>query len=394
MAYNTYKQKYSEVCSKLCAKGVLRSLKELPQEACSTVKLDFSTNDYLSLSKDQSIIASAISAAHKYGVGSTGSRLLSGNHSIFKELEDLIAKDKKTESSLVFNTGFQANFSTLSCLLDKTALSMKPVVLFDRLNHSSLYQAVFASDAELIRYRHNDAAHLRSIFENLHSMQPKFLVAETVFGMDGDILNKEIIKLAKHYSAFIYLDEAHATGVIGPDGYGLSEVFNLNNHPHVVMGTFSKALGGSGAYVACDNVVKQYLVNKASGFIYATANSPINIAAALAAWKMIPNLTKERKHLQDLGFYMRNRLQKEGVEIGSSQSHIIPIILEDEELTLIIKRQLFEKYGIIVSAILPPTVPPGTARLRITLVAKHSKEDVDYFCDALEFLVKTLKPSA
>ena len=349
--------------------------------------LDFSTNDYLGLSRNSEILNAAILAAQQYGIGSTGSRLLSGNNELFESLESLIAKDKNTESALIFNTGFQTNLSVLSSLLDSKILASKPIVFFDKLNHASLYQAISLSCPELVRFHHNDMEHLSSLlikYEN--DNRPKFIVTETVFGMDGTILPiKTLVSLAKQYKTFLYLDEAHATGIYGPNGYGLSTNVDLRGIPFVIMGTFSKALGCSGGYVACDQILKDYLINNAQGFIYSTANSPFVIGAAYKAWEIIRNLNEEREHLFSLSAILRNNLMSLGFDIGASASHIIPIIYKEEKLALAITEKLCQK-GIIVSCIRPPTVPLNSARIRIALNSNHKKSDIEKLITELKTL--------
>ncbi|MBT4884677.1 MAG: aminotransferase class I/II-fold pyridoxal phosphate-dependent enzyme, partial [Legionellales bacterium] len=276
-----------------------KCLRKLPNSK-QKVNLDFSNNDYLGLSKNQIILSGAIKAAHEYGIGSTGSRLLSGNNELFMQFESEIANCKNTESALIFNSGFQCNAFVLASLLDNKTLKSQSLVFFDRLNHSSLYQAAFLSGAKLIRYRHNDWQHLSNLISDYsHDKRPKFIVTETVFGMDGDICPlKEIISIAKESDALLYLDEAHATGIIGKNGYGLSTEFDLNDITAVVMGTFSKALGASGAYIACDSTIKDYIINFCHGFIYSTAPSPFVIGAAQAGWQMLPGLEADRKTLK------------------------------------------------------------------------------------------------
>ena len=242
--------------------GIYRQLPE-----CNTPKharkIDFSSNDYLGLSQKKALLDAAMQSGHQFGVGATGSRLLSGNNPLFETLESRIAHDKGTQSALVFNSGFQANSTVLSSLLDSRVLKAKPIVFFDRLNHASLYQAMFLSDAELVRYKHLDCDHLSACLTRYqHDTRPKFIVTETLFGMDGDILPlSRILELARAHRAFLYLDEAHAVGMTGPQGYGLSTTIQ-HDVPCIVMGTLSKALGCSGAYVACDALVKDYLINK------------------------------------------------------------------------------------------------------------------------------------
>lgn len=349
--------------------------------------LNFSTNDYLGLSRHPKILEVATYALQEYGIGATGSRLLSGNNELFESLEIKIAQDKRTEAALIFNSGFQANFSALSALLDPKVLGTKPLVFFDKLNHSSLYQAIFLSNPELIRYKHNDIDHLTSLLNKYkQDNRPKFIVTETIFGMDGDILPlQKIVTLSKQHTAFLYLDEAHATGIFGPRGYGLSTTVDLTNISCLIMGTFSKALGCSGGYIACNQIIKDYLINKAAGFIYSTANSPAVIGAASKAWDMIENLGTERKHLFSLSEILRNKLVDLEFNIGLSSSHIIPIILGSEELAIDLKEKLFH-HRIIVSCIRPPTVLPGSSRIRIAVNTSHTEQDIDQLIKILKAL--------
>jgi 8-amino-7-oxononanoate synthase len=379
---------YEKYLNTLYTDGKYRRLGILRQESNSEL-LDFSTNDYLNLSHHKDVIAAGEIAAQRYGIGSTGSRLLSGNCNLFEEFESAIAKDKKTDSSLIFNSGFQANISTLACILDDKILNAKPLVFFDKLNHSSLYQAVFLSKAELKRYHHNDINHLESLLrEYQNDARPKFIVTETVFGMDGDIAPlEEIAALTKKFNAFLYLDEAHATGIFGSNGYGLSTAVDLQDIPHIIMGTFSKAIGVSGGYIACNRIMRDFIINKGTGFIYSTAPSPSVIGAAFKAWEMIKALDNERKVLQNLGNTLRTMLKDCGFNIGTSETHIIPIILNEEEKCLKAQKALFQE-GIVVSCIRPPTVPPGTSRLRIALTHKHTNQDLKRLVETLSKAVE------
>ncbi len=350
--------------------------------------LNFSTNDYLGLKYNADIIEASIKAVKNYGIGATGSRILSGNNDLFEAFENSIAMDKNTEAALIFSTGFQANFSTLVALLDKKVLGAKPIVFFDMLNHSSLYQAIFASEVELVRYQHNDMTILeQKLLKYKDDSRPKFIITETVFGMDGDVVPLEkIALLAKKHKAFLYLDEAHATGIFGPRGYGVSTILDLSDIPHIIMGTFSKALGCSGGYIACSKVLQEYLINRAAGFIYSTAPSPSTIGAAFEAWKMIPIMQEKREKLLYLSDMLKQHLLELKLDIGNSTTHIIPVILKDENITMNFKKQLFEK-NIIVSAIRPPTVPPNTSRIRIALTTEHNEQGVEKLVNTLKNLL-------
>ncbi len=343
--------------------------------------LDFSTNDYLNLSSHPALLQVA---GKSLCMGSTGSRLLSGNRPIFERFEERIAQDKKCEAALIFCSGFQANCSALSTLCDKKVLKSQPILFFDKYAHSSLYQAAFLAQAHLVRFRHNDMQDLEKLLARYESdPRKKCIVTETVFGMDGDVAPLEtLVSFAKKFEALLYLDEAHATGVFG---YGLSKRVDLSSIPHVVMGTFSKALGAFGAYIATSSIIKEFLVNTCPGFIFSTALPPPLIAAAYQAWEMIPQLALEREMLMQHASYLRTRLQELGFNTGSSSTHIIPIILGSEMRTLSAKEKL-AKENIIVSAIRPPSVPPGSSRLRIALTTKHTQEDIETLITAIKTL--------
>ena len=373
---------YAQYCTRLKRTGKHR---QLPEEALpdSGLSLNFSSNDYLGLSQRPEILLAATQAGEVHGVGATGSRLLSGNRFLFERFESRIAQDKGTESALVFNSGFQANISVLSSLLDSQVLKAKPLVFFDRLNHASLYQAVFLSGAELVRYKHMDCDDLSTCLARYaHDNRPKFIVTETIFGMDGDILLiDDMLALARTHRAFLYLDEAHAVGMIGKKGYGLSTTVS-HDVPFLAMGTLSKALGGSGAYVACDALLKDYLINKAAGFIYSTAPSPLVVGAALKAWEMVPSFERERRALFDLADVLRSRLSAAGFNTGTSASHIIPLIIGKLDVLTQLNKKL-QRAGITVSLVRPPTVPPLGARLRVALNVNHTAQDIARLIDVL-----------
>lgn len=346
--------------------------------------IDFSSNDYLGLSKNQEILAAAIEAGREYGTGATGSRLLSGNSILFEKFEQQISEDKNTQAALIFNSGFQANISALSCLLDHNILKTTPLVFFDKLNHASLYQAVFLSKAQLIRYHHCDMNHLSSLLDKyMASNQPKFIISETLFGMDGDFAPIDsLTELSKKHNALLYLDEAHATGLYGKNGYGESTNHDLTNVTSLVMGTFSKAIGSSGAYIACDNLIKDLMINCATGFIYSTAPSPLNIGAAYQAWQLIKNMQQEREIIAQKSIYLREKISKLGFDINNSNSHIIPIIIGKEEDCIKMHQNLLQN-GIKTSCIRPPTVSPTTSRIRIAINSSHTERDLDYLLASL-----------
>ncbi len=377
---------YTRQCAILQGKEQLRHLVTSPK-ANTTPYLDFSSNDYLNFSNAQELKKSAYEAAQEFGIGSTGSRLLSGNYELISKLETQIAKDKGTESALIFNSGYQANISVLPTLLDCTVLGAQALVFCDRLNHSSIYQGILLAKAKLVRYHHNDMQHLRLLLqEHREDLRPKFIVAETLYGMDGDIAPlTELVELAQTYSAFLYLDEAHATGILGPKGYGLSTTIDMQRMPHLIMGTFSKALGAFGAYIACHRQLKQYIVNRCPGFIYSTALPPMVVGAVNKAWSMISKLNQERKCLLQLAQHLREQLIEAGFNIGASTTHIIPIILGGEVETMR-ARDFLAQHHILVSTVRPPTVSPASSRLRIAITLKHSEHDILRLIEVLKQL--------
>lgn len=369
---------YQRHCAQLAAQGLQRYL---PAPSAHWLA-DFSSNDYLGLSRHPEVIAAAHRALDQYGTGATGSRLLSGNLDLYEAFEARIAADKHTESALIFGSGYQTNATVLAALINAKVLGAEPLVFCDRLNHASLHHAFKVADVKQIRFRHADLAHLRELLDkHAHSDQPKFIVAESVFGMDGDVIDvAALAELAREHQAFVYLDEAHATGVMGANGYGLTA--DLTQPIELAMGTFSKALGGSGAYVACSKAVKDYLITSCTGFIYSTALSPVVVAAMFKAWELLPTLQAERTRLMQTASDLRQRLQAMGLDTGASTTHIVPVILGDEQRTLRARDKLQQR-GINVSAVRPPTVPPNTARLRMALASHHTPQQIDALVDAL-----------
>lgn len=347
---------------------------------------DFSSNDYLCLSHNPDIIEAGHACARQYGAGATGSRLLSGNLDCFAALEKQVAQFKNADAALVFSSGYQANASGLAALLDKslwgsTVGGTEPLVFTDRLNHASLHHACQLAGIKQIRFRHNDMAHLGELLaKHAESTQPKIIVTETVFGMEGDLLPiHALAEIALLHKAVVYLDEAHATGVWGPQGRGLGALGSpaidaLKTMGHwVVMGTFSKAVGVSGAYIACSEVFKQYLVNRCTGFVYSTAPSPFVIGAVAKALEIIPQMEEQRAALHLAAEQLRTQVHALGFDTGLSNTHIVPLVVGSADACLELKNHLQEA-GIRTSAVRPPTVPPNAARVRMALNTGHSTE--------------------
>jgi 8-amino-7-oxononanoate synthase len=336
--------------------------------------LNFSSNDYLGLAGHPALIERACRWTEAWGTGATASRLVCGTLEPHQAVEEKLAKGKGTAAALIFNSGFQANSAVLAALFDKDFLGAAPLVFSDRLNHASIHHGCGAGGARQIRYRHNDMDHLETLLQaNAGKPGVRFIVTETVFSMDGDRVDVDVLTgLAARYGAFLYLDEAHATGVLGRNGFGLAAGHSVD----LVMGTFSKGLGGFGAYVACSRKLREYLINRCSGFIYSTALPPAVLGAMDAALDLLPSLETERRRLRAMAERVRRAFRSAGIDVGASSTQIIPAIVGSDELALSMAGEL-ETKGILAVAIRPPSVPHGASRIRFALSASHSDEDIE-----------------
>lgn len=371
--------------------GLLRSLRrvETPQDTHIVIEgrklVNFSSNNYLGLCNDPRLKQAAIEALKKFGTSTASSRLISGTFSLHQKLEEKIAEFKKTKSALVFNSGYSANLGIISSLAQSEA-----IIFSDRLNHASIVDAIILSQAKFLRYNHNDTEHLESLLDKYSDTEQKFIITDTIFSMDGDKAElKKIVKLAKDYNAYIFVDEAHATGVFGPGGSGLVEEFGLCEEIDIQMGTLSKALGSFGAFVCGSKALTDYLVNTSRAFIYTTSLPPAVLAASIKAIEIIKEEPQRRSKLWENIEFMRGNIVGMGLDCLNSSSAIIPIMLGDNNLTMEFSKRLFES-GIFIQGIRPPTVGQGKARLRITLTATHTKDDLSRALDAIKINAKEL----
>ena len=331
--------------------------------------IDFSSNNYLGLSNHPKIIAAAKAALDKYGVGSLGSRLLSGSFDIHDELETKTAEFKQKEAALVFNTGYQANVGIISALCGK-----EDMVLSDKLSHASIIDGVQLSGASHFRFKHNDMAHLEDILiRERKNFRHVLIISESVFSMDGDLaFVKELAALKKKHDCLLFIDEAHATGVFGKTGAGLIEQEKLSDKVDLIMGTFSKAMGSFGAYIACSRLMKNFLINSCRSFIYSTALPPAVIAANIAAIEAVKEERQRSGGLLENSGYFRELLKKKGFKVlGNSQ--IVPVVIGENKPAVELSGKLKEN-GFWVLPIRHPTVPKGSARLRFSLNYGHSKD--------------------
>jgi len=339
--------------------------------------IDFSSNDYLGLASHALLAERSGEWAIRYGSGSGASRLVTGTTPEHLAIEERIARFKGTEAALLFPSGWQLNAAVLAALL----MAASGTLLFtDRLIHGSLHAG--AAGHRQIRFQHNDLDHLDELLaRHADRESPRLIVTESVFSMDGDRADIErLVRIAETHDAFLYLDEAHATGVLGPGGAGLSR--GIAGKVDLVMGTFSKAMGCFGGYVAGSRLLIDYLINACGGFIFSTAPPPAMLGAIDAALDLVPGMDEERLRLADHAAYLRSRLAEHGVDTGASNTQIVPVVVGESARALALSAALAAD-GLLASAIRPPTVPQGTSRLRIALRASHTREDVDQLVGAL-----------
>jgi 8-amino-7-oxononanoate synthase len=339
----------------------------------------FSSNNYLGLASDKRLVKLAETILHDFGVGSSGSRLTTGNSEWHEKLEERIANFKQTESSLLFSSGYLANVGVLSSLPEKG-----DVLLSDQLNHASIIDGCRLSKADTVIYNHVDMDDLEEKLKETRTYHRRFIVTDGVFSMDGTIapLDK-IIALAKCYQAYVIVDDAHATGVLGEKGRGTSEYFGVQ--PDVVIGTLSKAIGTEGGFVAGSKVLIDFLLNHARTFIFQTAIPPSSCAASFAALELIEHSKEKRQLLLSYVKQIKTNLEDMGFTIKGSYTPIIPVIVGDAQKAVLFANRLQEK-GIYAPAIRPPTVAVGESRIRLTVTTDHSANDIDYLLESFRII--------
>src|SRR5882724_3352370 len=345
--------------------------------------INFSSNNYLGIANHSALASAAKEAIDRYGCGSGASRLISGNMTLHEELENQLAEFKGTEAALVFNSGFQANTGILSTLAGEG-----DAILSDELNHASIIDGCRLSRAKTIVYVHCDLGQLEEALKQAGSCRRKLIVTETIFSMDGDEAPLTgIVELAEKYDAAVMVDEAHATGIFGPGGAGVVSKLGLVDRVLVQMGTLGKALGGFGAYIAGSCALRELLINRCRSFIFTTALPPAIMATALAAIDLVEREPERREALWSNCRQLAQGLRKIGFSLGEIQSPILPLIIGDAENCMRLSEQLLER-GVFAQGIRPPTVPAGTSRLRITLMATHTREHLEKALAAFEELKK------
>lgn len=334
------------------------------------------SNDYLGLAGHPALRTAAYSAMERYGFGSGASRLVTGTGPLHRELEERLAQFKGTEAALLFNTGYAANTGIIPAIAGEG-----DVILSDGLNHASIIDGCRLSKASVRVYRHRDVEQVEDLLKKNCNANRKLVVTDGVFSMDGDIAPlPELTFLAEKYGAVLMVDDAHATGVLGDTGRGTAEHFGLSGRVHVQMGTLGKALGSFGAYVTGERSLIAYLLNRSRSFIYSTSLPPAVCAASMAALDIVEHEPKRREQLWRNRERFVNGLRSLGIVIGTTGSPIVPVMIGDPEKAITVGEKLRD-YGICAAAIRPPTVPEGSARIRATLMASHTDEDVNIALD-------------
>lgn len=368
-------------------KGLLRGLTEFDFAAGTTIgiggeeKILFCSNNYLNLAGDTRLVTAAKEAMAKYGFGSAASRLISGTFKPHAELERKLADSFGKQAALVFPAGYMANLAILQTIPQKGDL-----ILLDKLVHASIIDAAAGSDADFRTYHRTQFERIEKFLAS-KDYNRKFIVTESVFSMDGDFADlRKLVELKNKYGAYLIVDEAHGFGCFGSSGAGLCQELGVLDDVDIVVATLSKSAGCSGGFVVSDKCVIDFLINRARPFIYTTAPLPANSAAAVCAVDIIHKADDRRKRLKENSDYLRSQLQKLGLNTAASQSQIVPVIIGDNQKTLDISKKLFDK-GFYIVAIRPPTVAPGTSRLRISLQSEHIKQQIDALCNALADLI-------
>ena len=372
----------NEELDKLKSSDLYRSMRTLSSGQGPLVEIDgrivvcLCSNNYLGLAERKELRQAANEAAEKYGTGAGASRLISGNLSLHEELEEDLASFKGSEAALVFPTGYMANLGTVCALVEKGDL-----VISDRLNHASIIDACRLSGATFRVYPHKDMDGLERALLRSHEFRRRLIVTDAVFSMDGDVAPlREIVELAVKNGAILMVDEAHGTGVLGENGRGASEELGVEDWVDVTMGTLSKAAGCYGGYVSGRRELIELLKNKARTFIYTTGMPPPVCGAAIAALKIIRDEPELRQRLRKNSLLVRRTLGYDDAEIPTP---IIPVVVGEASAATELSASLLEA-GTLLPAIRPPTVPTGTSRLRVSVMATHTRDQLKGACQQIK----------
>ncbi len=345
--------------------------------------LMFGSNAYLGLTNHPKVKEAAIEAIKKYGTGCAGSRFLNGKLDLHLQLEKRLAEFVGKEDAIVYSTGFQVNLGVVSCITGR-----EDYILWDELDHASIIEGHRLSFSTKLKFKHNDMDSLEKQLQKCEPDKVKLIVIDGVFSMEGDVAKlPEIVALAKKYNASVMVDEAHGIGVFGDHGRGTCNHFGVTNDIDLIMGTFSKSFASIGGFIASDESVINYLRHHSRSYIFSASNTPAATAAANAALDIMLSEPERIQHLWDLTHYALDGFRNMGCEIGQTSTPIIPLFIRDNDLTFLIVKELFEA-GIFVNPVVAPAVASEDTLIRFSLMATHTKEQLDY---ALETIHKVFK---
>jgi len=347
--------------------------------------LMFGSNSYLGLTNHPKVIEAAVEATRKYGTGCAGSRFLNGTLDLHLELEKELAEFVGKEDAIIYSTGFQVNLGVVSCVTGR-----EDYVICDELDHASIVEGRRLSFSQTLKFKHNDMDSLEKELQKCKPDKIKLIVVDGVFSMEGDVANlPEIVRLAKKYNANIMVDEAHGLGVMGNQGRGVCDHFGLTKDVDLIMGTFSKSLASIGGFIAGDSSIINFLRHNSRPYIFSASNTPSATAAARAALHIMKTEPERIAHLWEITNYSLKRFRELGFEIGHTSTPIIPLYVRDMNKTFQVTKMLFDE-GVFVNPVIPPACSPEDTLIRFSLMATHSKEQIDIAVEKLEKCFKAL----
>ena len=363
--------------------GVNETVEKVHHNTNTTI---WCSNDYLNMSHNPDVISRMIEVIKTVGTGSGGTRNISGSTPYHNKLEKDIAEFHGRERALIFSSAYIANQATLSTLCKR----LDNVIVFsDQLNHASLIEGIKNSKVDCSIFKHNDVDHLESLLRECDINRPKIIVFESLYSMDGTKTNvDEYVELAKKYNALTYLDEVHAIGLYGENGRGVANECGISKEVDIINGTLAKGFGQIGGYITGDEYLINFIKSFAPGFIFTTSMMPAIAAASSKSIEIVKTLDEDRKKIFLKAEYIKRKLSACGIPFIDSQSHIIPVLCFDEESVKQYSKRLLDDFNIYIQPIFYPTVPKGSARLRITVTPKHSIKDIDSLVEALKVTIK------
>ncbi|MGN1259019.1 MAG: aminotransferase class I/II-fold pyridoxal phosphate-dependent enzyme [Christensenellales bacterium] len=363
----------------------LESKQDIVVEMEGKREIMIGSNNYLGLTGNEEVIEASIEATEQFGTGCSGSRFLNGTTTAHLELEKELAEFMQREDCITMSTGFQTNLGIISAIAGRG-----DVVLCDKENHASIYDAIKLSYADMIRYRHNDMVDLEDKLKHVPEGKGILIVTDGVFSMSGEICKlPEIVELKKKYGARLLVDDAHSFGILGENGRGTGEYFGLEDEVDLVFGTFSKSLASIGGFCVGDHKVIDYIRHNSRPFIFSASITPASVAATRKALEIIKREPERREHLLQISDYMRNALKQRGIKIKEATTPIIPIYTYEPDLTLTACKMLFDR-GVYVNPVLPPATPPGECLIRTSYTATHTEELMDEAADIIKDVLTEL----